>query len=89
MREILNLFPSFAFVARGVGAGYKAVTKWAERDSIPAKYDFPLVKLAEAEGIPLTLEQIAAARAGEAQGRDGAGAERVGAGGMQTEGAAP
>lgn len=62
MREILNRFPSLAFVARGVGAKYKAVTKWAERDSIPSKYDLRLISLAEREGITLTLDEIARAR---------------------------
>jgi len=68
MREILQRFPSLAYVAREIGVGYKAVTKWYERASVPAKYDLALVELAERDGIPLRLGEIAKIRAAEGGG---------------------
>lgn len=69
MKDILAKFPSLAFVAREIGANYKAVTKWSERDSIPADRDLEIVDLARREGIDLTLEQIAKARHAAAESR--------------------
>ena len=62
MREILERFPSLAFVARELGVGYKSVTKWAERDSIPARFDLDLIALAARSEVALSLEELAMAR---------------------------
>ena len=64
MKQILLRFKSYAEVSRGLGVNYKTVTKWAERDSLPGKYDLRLVELAKEKGITLSLSEIAEIRLG-------------------------
>lgn len=64
MKEILAKFRPLAGLARDLGVGYKRVSKWSERESVPAAFDLRLVEIARRRGFELSLEEIARARVG-------------------------
>lgn len=63
MDRIFAIWPSLAQLAADINRPYPTVAAWRQRGSIPAKYDFDLIRAAEARGCALTLEDIARARA--------------------------
>ena len=63
MRHIIEEFGSIADFARKTGQPYKRACLWAYRGSIPAKYDTEIVSAAAREGIELSYEDLAQARA--------------------------
>ena len=63
MDEIFGHWPSMASLARDIGANPIAVRHWKLRGSMPADYDLLIVKAAEGRGFPVSLEQLALARA--------------------------
>lgn len=64
MRHIIDEFGTIADFARKTGQPYKRACLWAYRGSIPAKYDVDIVGAAAREGIDLSFEDLAQARAG-------------------------
>lgn len=63
MEQIFSIWPTLAALAKDLGKPYPTVASWRQRGSIPAKYDFALVKAAERRGHSISFEQIAEARA--------------------------
>lgn len=61
-KAIIARWPSRAELARDVGVTSYAVHNWARR-RIPGGYDLALLEAAHRRGIPLTLEELAHARA--------------------------
>jgi len=67
MEHIFSKWPTVAALARDLGKPYPTVAAWAQRKSIPAKYDMALIALATARGEVLTIEEIARARSHDAE----------------------
>ena len=62
-RDILDMWPTRADVARDIGYPYVTVRAWGNRDSIPGAADVPLVDVAKRRGLFLTFEMLARSRA--------------------------
>ena len=61
--DILAIWPSRQALADEIGAPVQNVHKWAQHQSIPAKYDVAIVEAAKARGVALDFEAIARIRA--------------------------
>ena len=62
MKQIFALWPNVSDLATDLGKPYTTVQSWAQRGSIPAKFDLDLVTAAQKRGAQLTLEMLAEAR---------------------------
>ena len=62
-REILDLFPTRAELAREIGEADVTVRQWGRNNSIPGRADVALVSAAKKRGLKLTYEDLARARA--------------------------
>lgn len=62
-KDILDLWPTRADVARDIGYPDVTVRAWGNRDSIPGVADVPLVSAAKRRGFALTFEMLAHSRA--------------------------
>lgn len=60
--EIIDLWPSASEFARRLGEKPVVAQRWKMRGRIPGKYDTRIVKLAKAEGKPVTYEMLALSR---------------------------
>ena len=58
--QLIGQWPTVAEFARDVGQNLEAVKKWKQRDSIPASHWLAVVGAAEAKGISISIEQLAA-----------------------------
>jgi hypothetical protein len=63
VREIIALWPSRAALAEDIHSDQDPVTlqtihKWAQRNSIPPRYQAPLLRAAHARGIGLTADTL-------------------------------
>lgn len=64
IHELIALWPSRADLAADIAlgdvdrVGVAQVAKWAQRQSIPAKYHFQLLTAAQRRGLPVTAELI-------------------------------
>lgn len=63
MKQIVDIWPSVAELARDLSLPYPTVAAWRQRGNIPARYDLSLVAAARSRGVVLTLDQLAEARA--------------------------
>lgn len=59
-RDIIGLWPTPDALALELGAKAETVRKWRQRDSIPADWWHPLIKLAKARGHTLNANDMAA-----------------------------
>lgn len=66
IRDLVNLWPTRADLAADVRDAFPGLTvsvhqvhKWAEKQSIPARYHYPVFKAAEVRGFEVTAEKIA------------------------------
>lgn len=62
-REILDMWPTRAEVAREIGEAPVTVRAWGNRNSIPGYVDVALVNAAGRRGFVLTFEMLARSRA--------------------------
>ena len=62
-KQILDRWPSLTHIARGLGKSYDTVHRWRYRNRIPGEHDLELIRLAREDGVELTLEELAHARA--------------------------
>lgn len=65
IRDLVNVWPSRATLADDINAvaGRGLVTtaqvhKWAEKQSIPAKYHHPVIRAGQLRGFPVTADLI-------------------------------
>lgn len=59
---LIEQWPSLAEFAKDVGQKRDAVQKWKQRDSIPAAHWLTIVRAAEARGIDVSINDLAAIR---------------------------
>lgn len=62
MEQIFALWPNMSDLAADLGKPYTTVQSWAQRRSIPARFDLDLIEAARKRGVALTLEDLAVAR---------------------------
>ncbi len=62
-RDILDLWPTRAELAREINEAPVTVRQWGRNNSIPGKADVALVTSAMGRGIALTYEDLARSRA--------------------------
>ena len=65
-KDILDLWPTRADIARDIRYPDVTVRAWGNRNSIPGAADVPLVRAAKQRGFTLTFEMLAHARASAA-----------------------
>ena len=65
-KDILDLWPTRADVARDISYPDVTVRAWGNRDSIPGVADVALVNAAKRRGFTLTFEMLARSRAAAA-----------------------
>ncbi len=63
-RDILDLWPTRAEVARDIGYPDVTVRAWGNRNRIASAADVALVNAAKRRGFDLTFEELARSRAG-------------------------
>lgn len=63
MKIIIAKWPSVRAFADDVGVPYTTAASWGQNDMIPARYDARIVEASIAHGAPVTLAEIAEARA--------------------------
>ncbi len=63
-RDILDMWPSRAELARDLDEASVTVRQWGRNNSIPGKADVGLVSAAKRRGFMLTFEMLARSRAG-------------------------
>ena len=79
IRDLVNLWPTRAELARDVAAvapdiclSVAQVHKWAEKQSIPARYHHPVLRAAQRRGFAVTADRIAELHAPVARDRGAA-----------------
>lgn len=61
-REIIDIWPSRAALARDLGLKPVVVQRWYARNSIPPRYDMRILMAAKGKGKTLSLYDFASAR---------------------------
>lgn len=64
-REVIDLWPSPAILAKEIGRKRFAVAKWRNRDSIPASDWVAICEAGKARGFELDVERLAQIAAGK------------------------
>ena len=65
MKRIFNIWPTLKEMAADLGKPYPTVAAWHLRQSIPAKYDAEIVRVAKQRGAEISFEALARERAGQ------------------------
>ena len=66
-KEIINLWPSQAELARDLGALPETVGKWHQRNRVPGWRWLPMVEAAKRRKIPLSVKTMAETDAGRSR----------------------